>query len=118
MTGLIITIVVISASVAIAWCICFSNSNTSNGNQTPATSVNRRPAPERTETGPIVYFANDRHGRSDREYRFNYKKLMVPGEHIFFVCLIFVVEMLAAWQHIVYLITVSRMYAGIPGSAR
>ncbi len=28
-----------------------------------------------TETGPMVYFANDRHGRSDREYRFNYKKV-------------------------------------------
>lgn len=28
-----------------------------------------------TETGPMVYFANDRHGRSDKEYRFNYKKV-------------------------------------------
>lgn len=28
-----------------------------------------------TETGPMVYFANDRYGRSDREYRFNYKKV-------------------------------------------
>lgn len=28
-----------------------------------------------TETGMMVYFANDRHGRSDREYRFNYKKV-------------------------------------------
>lgn len=75
MTGLIITIVVIAVSVAVTWCICSTNSNTSNGNQTDATSVNRRPAQERTETGPMVYFANDRHGRSDREYRFNYKKV-------------------------------------------
>ena len=28
-----------------------------------------------TETGPMVYFANDRHGRRDKEYRFNYKKV-------------------------------------------
>ena len=75
MTGLIITIVVIAVSVAVTWCICSTNSNTSNGNQTDATSVNRRPAQERTDTGPMVYFANDRHGRSDREYRFNYKKV-------------------------------------------
>lgn len=30
---------------------------------------------EKTETGPMVYYANDRHGSSDREYRFNYKKV-------------------------------------------
>ena len=28
-----------------------------------------------TETGPMVYFANDRHGSNDKEYRFNYKKV-------------------------------------------
>ncbi len=28
-----------------------------------------------TETGQMIYFANDRHGRSDKEYRFNYKKV-------------------------------------------
>ena len=27
------------------------------------------------ETGPMIYFANDHHGRRDREYRFNYKKV-------------------------------------------
>ena len=27
------------------------------------------------ETGPVVYFANDSFGNSDREYRFNYKKI-------------------------------------------
>lgn len=26
-----------------------------------------------SETGPMVYFANDRHGRRDKEYQFNYK---------------------------------------------
>lgn len=28
-----------------------------------------------TETGPMIYFANDGHGRSDKEYRFNYKNV-------------------------------------------
>ena len=28
-----------------------------------------------SETGPMVYYANDNHGRGDREYRFNYKKV-------------------------------------------
>lgn len=27
------------------------------------------------ETGPMIYYANDRHGGRDREYRFNYKKV-------------------------------------------
>ncbi len=42
-------------------------------------TVNNRPrvvpAAERTETGSMVYFANDRHGQADKEYRFNYKKI-------------------------------------------
>lgn len=28
-----------------------------------------------TETGPMVYYANSRHGRCDKEYRFNYKQV-------------------------------------------
>ena len=27
------------------------------------------------ETGPMIYYANDNHGRRDKEYRFNYKKV-------------------------------------------
>ena len=27
------------------------------------------------ETGPMIYFANNRHGRRDYEYRFNYKNM-------------------------------------------
>lgn len=30
---------------------------------------------QKTETGPMVYYANDRYGNTDREYRFNYKKI-------------------------------------------
>lgn len=33
------------------------------------------PRESRSETGPMVYFANDRHGQTDKEYRFNYKKV-------------------------------------------
>lgn len=32
------------------------------------------PLSQKNETGPMVYYANDRHGGTDREYRFNYKK--------------------------------------------
>ncbi len=28
-----------------------------------------------TETGPMLYFANDRHGQDDKVYKFNYKKV-------------------------------------------
>ncbi|MCI5509605.1 MAG: hypothetical protein MR436_04010 [Eubacterium sp.] len=28
-----------------------------------------------TETGQIIYYANDRHNQRDKEYRFNYKKI-------------------------------------------
>lgn len=39
--------------------------------QTQNSSTNRNS----NETGVMVYYANDRHGRSDREYRFNYKRV-------------------------------------------
>lgn len=48
-----------------------------NGGRMPAGSPSEvlRPAAARQETGPMVYFANDRHGRTDREYQFNYKRV-------------------------------------------
>lgn len=50
--------------------------NTPSANRPPA---NRPLVPASrdgiTETGPMIYFANDRHGRSNKEYRFNYKKV-------------------------------------------
>ena len=33
------------------------------------------PLSQKNETGPMVYYANGRHGGKDREYRFNYKKV-------------------------------------------
>ncbi len=35
----------------------------------------RRVLQRETPTGPVVYFANDTNGSSDREYRFEYKKV-------------------------------------------
>lgn len=45
---------------------------------TASTSTSRQPTPNTrnaNETGVMVYFANDKHGLSDREYRFNYKRV-------------------------------------------
>lgn len=42
----------------------------------PRPQVQPQPASRPTgngETGPMIYYANDPHGREDREYRFNYK---------------------------------------------
>ena len=75
MAGFILAIIAVAVSIAIAWSICSSKSNTSSSNQVFAASSTRIAVAERTETGPMVYFADDRHGRSDREYRFNYKKV-------------------------------------------
>lgn len=33
------------------------------------------PPSQKSETGPMVYYANDSHGSNDKEYRFNYKKV-------------------------------------------
>ncbi len=48
----------------------------------PASATNRPGRPlvpasreNITEMGPMIYFANNRHGSSDKEYRFNYKKV-------------------------------------------
>lgn len=53
-----------------------SGSNQANGNQTVlAAGVNQSNRISALETGPMVYYANDRHGRRDKEYQFNYKKI-------------------------------------------
>ena len=44
-------------------------------NNHPVQQSHYTPLDQRSETGPMVYYANDRHGRTDREYRFNYKKI-------------------------------------------
>ena len=53
-----------------------SGSNQANGNQTALSAgVNQPNRISASETGPMVYYANDRHGRRDKEYQFNYKKI-------------------------------------------
>ena len=44
-------------------------------NQTTNNRVRTVPMAEKTETGSMVYFANDKHNQADKEYRFNYKKI-------------------------------------------
>ncbi len=41
----------------------------------PVQSPRVAPITERIETGSMIYYANDRHGGTDKEYRFNYKKI-------------------------------------------
>lgn len=76
-------IAVIFAVIAVGCFLYMKMSGTSHS--TGAVHVTSRPAGNTTsrrvsehritETGPMVYFANDRHGNGDREYRFNYKKV-------------------------------------------
>ncbi len=68
--------------IAIACFVCQKKKKSTQTQPTPTvTRPATRPAPrpvplaQRNETGPMVYYANDRHGRQDREYRFNYVKV-------------------------------------------
>lgn len=49
-----------------------TSTTTSVRQTTQAATVEK---PNINETGPMIYYANDHHGRSDREYRFNYKRV-------------------------------------------
>lgn len=67
--------------IAIVCFICQKKTNTNQTQPAQTTRATTRPAPrpvplaQRNETGPMVYYANDQHGRPDREYRFNYVKV-------------------------------------------
>lgn len=58
---------------------CQKKSQEKSNRQTPAATPRvvqqSPPLSQRTETGRMIYFANDRHGRKDKEYHFNYKKI-------------------------------------------
>lgn len=63
--------------------ILIYNNRTKETTARPAENIHRTipqqnrvvPLSQKNETGPMVYYANDRHGGTDREYRFNYKKI-------------------------------------------
>lgn len=63
---IVIAIIVITACVKTGILVLHNHNNTA----TPSNS-----ARSITETGPMVYYADDNHGCRDKEYRFNYKKV-------------------------------------------
>lgn len=78
MTGWIVAGVVMVVAGILIYC-----SRTKEAPARPAETTQRTtpqqtrvvPLSQKNETGPMVYYANDRHGGKDREYRFNYKKI-------------------------------------------
>ena len=76
---------IVAAVVGIVAFICFVRQKKKNSTQTTSTPTAARPVvrseprqvprTQSEETGPMVYYANDQHGRTDREYRFNYVKV-------------------------------------------
>ena len=78
MTGWIVAGVVMVVAGILIYC-----SRTKETPARPAETTQRTtpqqtrvvPLSQKNETGPMVYYANDRHGGKDREYRFNYKKI-------------------------------------------
>lgn len=60
------------AIIAITTCVKTSILVLRNHNNTATPSNSAR---SETETGPMVYYADDNHGCRDKEYRFNYKKV-------------------------------------------
>lgn len=52
-----------------------ANRNQQTTHTAPHTAQRYVPLSQQSETGRMIYFANDRHGRKDKEYHFNYKKV-------------------------------------------
>jgi hypothetical protein len=77
MNGFLIAGLAVAGNIAVTWLVCSIASKFHASHPRPNLSPHIHQSPEGTETGPMVYFADDRHGRPDREYRFNYK--MVNG---------------------------------------
>lgn len=74
---LTITIIGITAGIKI-WTLAFRRNNSGSANTDRGNQVIvpvERTSRSATETGPMVYYANDNHGRRDKEYRFNYKRV-------------------------------------------
>ena len=81
MAGWIAAVIAAAIAAVLACRCCKKNRGGRDGRSTAAQNSrqvqnNRHiPLAQRSETGPMVYYANDRHGGTDREYRFNYKKV-------------------------------------------
>lgn len=76
MFWVILAIIGIVAVCKVTYQVYQSRSNTADshsGNAVTPISSNQLRSPD--ETGPMVYYANNPHGRRDCEYRFNYKKV-------------------------------------------
>lgn len=78
-TWIIILIIAVVAVVKVITLIRHNNNlnrSLTNGNQRIiSANITTAPRNEITETGPMIYYANDHHGRNDKEYHFNYKKV-------------------------------------------
>lgn len=79
MAGWIIAVIVVIISGIVIWNMK-KDSASPNQPVVPVTNSRQQSSQPtmlstRTETGPMVYYANDTHGATDKEYRFNYKKV-------------------------------------------
>ena len=72
----ILAIIGIVAVCKITYQVYQNKSNhTENHQSGTATTISTSQLISQNETGPMVYYANNPHGRKDCEYRFNYKKV-------------------------------------------
>lgn len=74
---IVIAIIAITACVKTGILISRNHNNTailSNSGNRAITLIGNS-TKSATETGPMVYYANDNYGCRDKEYRFNYKKV-------------------------------------------
>lgn len=79
MAGWIIAVIVVIISGIVIWNMK-KDSASPNQPVVPVTNSRQQSSQPtmlstRTETDPMVYYANDTHGATDKEYRFNYKKV-------------------------------------------
>ena len=78
MTGWIVALIIMAVAGLLIWHLMKGSEHRETHVTQPTQAQQRnRPVPlsQKTETGPMVYYANDTHGAADKEYRFNYKKV-------------------------------------------
>lgn len=72
MFWVVLAVIGITAFCKVTYQVYRSRSTDDHSSNTPISSNQYR---SQDETGPMVYYANNPHGRRDCEYRFNYKKV-------------------------------------------